>query len=223
MSNVVMSRSAPPGSPARPGATRIAAIVLVFWFTLVFLLGAQGAFVSPPGTLPVPIGIGVLAPLVAFFAALQMSRRFREFVLAADVRLMMAIQAWRFAGLGFVALYVHGVLPGIFAWPAGLGDVAIGLSAPWMLAMLMRQPGFAASGTFVAWNVLGILDLVVAVGVGTAVSSVASGIAGEITTAPMTYLPLVIIPAFLVPAFIMLHTAALMQARRLAEHDAIPP
>jgi hypothetical protein len=32
----------------------------------------------------------------------------------------------------------------------------------------------------------------------------------------MAQLPLVLIPAFLVPIFIMLHVAALIQARRLA-------
>jgi hypothetical protein len=32
-------------------------------------------------------------------------------------------------------------------------------------------PGFASSGTFVLWNVLGVLDLIVAVGTGAASSA----------------------------------------------------
>jgi hypothetical protein len=47
-------------------------------------------------------------------------------------------------------------------------------------------------------------------------SGIIPGLAGEITTAPMAQLPLVLIPAYLVPLFVMLHLAALAQARRLA-------
>src|SRR5204863_202344 len=72
---------------------------------------------------------------------------------------------------------------------------------------------------FVAWNLLGILDLVVAVSAGALSSALASGVAGEVTTAPMAQLPLVLIPAYLVPLFIMLHLAALFQARRQASTE----
>ncbi|SDC68384.1 hypothetical protein SAMN05444679_104303 [Variovorax sp. CF079] len=216
MSNPVLSQSAQPRSPALRGTKLVAAVVLAVWFTLVILLGASGAFVTPPGTPPLPILIGVTAPIIVFLAAFWMSRLFRELVLTADLRLMMAIQAWRFAGLGFLALYAHGVLPGSFAWPAGLGDIAIGVTAPWLLVALIHRPSFAASKTFVVWNALGVLDLVVALGTGALSSALAVGVAGEITTGPMALLPLVLIPAYFVPIFIMLHMAALFQARHLA-------
>jgi hypothetical protein len=180
---------------------------------LVFLLGADGAFVTPPGTPPFSILIGVTAPLIAFLAAFRLSHAFREFVLAVDPRLAAGVQAWRFAGLGFLALYAHGVLPGLFAWPAGLGDIAIGATAPWVILAVIRRPSFAASKTFTAWNLLGVLDLVVAVTLGTLASALALGVAGEVTTAPMARLPLVLIPAYLVPLFIMLHLSVLFQAR----------
>jgi hypothetical protein len=64
--------------------------------------------------------------------------------------------------------------------------------------------------------VLGILDLVVAVTIGTLNSAFTTGAPGEISTAPMGSLPLVLIPEFLVPFFLMLHAAALMQSRRVA-------
>jgi hypothetical protein len=70
--------------------------------------------------------------------------------------------ARRWAGLGFLSLYAHNVLPAVFALPAGLGDMAIGFTAPWMILALVRPPDFAASATFFRWNVLGIVDLVVA-------------------------------------------------------------
>ncbi|MBI5568582.1 MAG: hypothetical protein HY914_01420 [Desulfomonile tiedjei] len=169
-----------------------------------------------PGAVPLPILIGALTPIILFLLAFWVSRAFRELVMSLDLRLLAGIQAWRFAGLGFVALYAHGVLPGLFAWPAGLGDIAIGITAPWIALALIRKPSFAASKTFLVWNLLGILDLVVAVGTGAVGSGLALGVAGELTTRPMAMLPLVLIPAYFVPLFIMLHLAALFQARRLA-------
>jgi hypothetical protein len=214
MSNAVLPRSSRPSSPVVPAIKWVATGVLAVWFTVVILLGVYGAFVTPPGLPPLRILIGVMTPIIVFVGGVWTSRRFREFVLAGDLRLMMGIQAWRFAGLGFLALYTYGILPGMFALPAGVGDIAIGVTAPWILLALIRQPSFAASKTFVVWNVLGILDLVVAIGTGALSSGLAAGVAGEITTAPMAQLPLVLIPAFLVPIFLMLHMAALFQARR---------
>lgn len=193
--------------------------VLALWFVVVFLLGAAEVFVRPPGTPPIPILIGAVVPLVVFLAAYWGSASFHMFVLAIDLPLATAIQAWRAGGLGFLALYVHGVLPGAFAWPAGLGDIAIGVTAPWVMLALVRWPGFASSRIFVVWNLLGILDLVVAVSVGALSSAFASGVAGEATMGPMARLPLVLIPAYLVPLFVMLHLASLFEARRKASSE----
>ena len=190
-------------------------LVLSVWFVLVVALGASGAFVGRPGTPPIAIGIGVGAPLLIFFAWLRLSQSFRDFVLTLDLRLIAAMQAWRWAGMGFLALYAHNVLPAMFALPAGLGDMAVGFAAPWMVLALVRRPDFAASAAFIRWNVLGMLDLIVAISLGTLGTILSTGAPGEISTAPMATLPLLLIPAFLVPLFLMLHTAALMQSRRL--------
>jgi hypothetical protein len=214
MSSTVPPRSAQPLLKQGTGTTL--AVLLAAWFVLVILLGAKGEFISPTGTPPLPIAMGFAAPLILFFASLWLSRSFHEFVLTLDLRLMVGIQAWRFAGLGFLALYTHNVLPGSFAWPAGLGDIAIAVTAPWLLVTLIRRPNFAASPTFIVWNTLGIVDQCVSVGSGALSSVLATGAPGEITTTPMAQLPLVLIPAFLVPIFIMLHVASLMQARRVA-------
>jgi hypothetical protein len=196
------------------------ALVLTAWFLLVVSLGAAGAFVGRPGAPPLAMAAGVGAPLLVFFAWLRLSRSFREFVLALDLRLIAGIQAWRWAGLEFLSLYAYRLLPAVFALPAGLGDMAIGFAAPWMILGLVRQPSFAASPAFIRWNVLGILDLVVAVSIGALSAALSTGAPREISTAPMASLPLLVIPAFLVPIFLMLHTAALMQSRAMVRSRA---
>jgi len=207
---------------SHPNVTVIVAGALAMWFAIVFLLGANGSFAGPPGAPPLPILSGVAVPLLVFLAAFLAVRAFRDFVLSVDLRLVTAIQGWRAAGLGFLSLYTYGVLPGLFAWPAGLGDIAIGATAPWIMLALLRAPAFAAGRVFIAWNVLGILDLVVAVGTGALAAALASGAAGEITTAPMARLPLVLIPAFLVPLSTILHLTAVFQARGLSASEHHP-
>lgn len=192
------------------------AFVLAAWFAFVVIFAAAGAYVTPAGAPPLPIALGVTVPLALFFVGLGVWPAFREFVASIDVRLVLGINAGRFVGLGFLALSAYGLLPGSFALPAGLGDIAIAVAAPWLLLAVLRQPRFVAGKTFTIWNVLGILDLVVALGEGTLNAMFATGAVGEISMDPMARLPLAIIPVYLVPILIMLHVSALMQARRLA-------
>lgn len=200
--------------PDQPSSARLSVTgALAAWLLIVTALGAAGAFVGGAGRPPVALAAAVAAPLLLFFMWLRLSRAFRAFVLSLDLRVVAGMQAWRWAGMGFLFLYAYRVLPAVFALPAGLGDMAIGFTAPWMILALLRQPGFAASAAFVRWNLLGILDLAVALGIGTVTATLASGAPGEISTAPMASLPLLLIPGFLVPLFLMLHAAALLQSR----------
>jgi hypothetical protein len=198
-------------------------VALALWLGLVSFLGSQGAFVGSADSPPLAIFFGFAIPLAVFFAAYFGWSAFRAFVLSADLRLVTAMQAWRWAGLGFLSLYAHGVLPGLFAFPAGLGDMAIGVTAPWMVLRLIRQPSFAASRRYMIWNILGIVDFVVAVSMGTICSGFIHGLALNVTTSAMAQLPLVLIPAYMVPFFIMLHCTALFQARQLTRSGKSAP
>lgn len=199
---------------------------LALWLGLVSFLGSRGAFVGKPGSPPLPIFFGLAIPLGVFFAAYFGWREFRSFILGADLRLVTAIQAWRWGGLGFLSLYAHGVLPALFALPAGLGDMAIGVSAPWILLRLVRNPSFVASRRYMIWNILGIVDFVVAVSTGILSSGFFHGITtfnGNVTTGPMAQLPLILIPAYMVPLFTMLHLTALFQALQLGRSGKSAP
>jgi hypothetical protein len=215
MENTVVSRVDQSRVPAVSSTGAFVAAFFLAWLALIFVLGARGAFVAPTGAPPLALLVGLLAPLSLFLLGYWTVRPLREFILSADLRLIVGIQAWRWAGFGFLALYTYGVLPGVFAWPAGLGDMAIGVTAPLVLARLLHQPNFAASKSFVAWNLSGILDLTVAVSIGALVPLLAPNFYGNVSTAPMTQLPLVLVPTLLVPTFLMLHLTALFQARRL--------
>ena len=201
---------------SRTGASVLVSALLVVWLGLIVGLGATEAFVATTGTPPLRLLVVVLGPVIAFLIAYRMFAAVRAYALMIDLRFVTATQAWRFGGFAFLALYTYGVLPGYFAWPAGLGDMAIGAAAPWILLGLAREPGFAASRKFVSWNVLGILDLIVAVTVGAVVPLLFPNVISSIPTGAMTRLPLVLIPGFFVPGYIILHVIALAHARRAA-------
>jgi hypothetical protein len=117
------------------------------------------------------------------------------------------LQAWRIAGLAFLALYSYGLLPGLFALPAGLGDIAIGATAP-LVAMRLANPDHRKS--FILWQLLGIADLVTAVTMDTTARLIEPH---GIATSPMTVLPLSLIATFAVPLMFVLHILCIAQAR----------
>jgi len=197
----------------------LVSIAMAVWLGIVLVLGLRGAFLGSAGSPPLAIFFGVASPLLVYFLTYFASSRFKAFVLGADLRLLAAIQGWRWAGFGFLSLYAHGVLPALFALPAGLGDMAIGITAPWMVLGLIKNPSFVTSRRFMIWNIMGIVDLAVAVSIGAISSGFLPRITGNVTTSAMGTIPLVLIPAYLVPFFIMLHFSALAQGRRLAVRE----
>jgi hypothetical protein len=217
MANASASHIGLNSSPA-PRMRSLVAAVLAAWLALAFWFGERGIFATPPGTPPFRLLLAVLLPIALFLIAFWTWRACQDFVLAADLRLLTGTQAWRCAGFGFLGFYVQGLLPGYFAWPAALGDMAVALTAPWLVIALFRQSSFAASKIFIAWNIFGILDFVVAVGMGAMVPLLFPDLFRTVTpqmatTAPMTHLPLVLIPTFAVPMFTIFHLVALFQAR----------
>lgn len=194
----------------------VVAVLVAAWAAIAGLLAFDGALQVPPGAPPLPVLLAVALPLAGFGLLYSGWPAFRSWLLALDLRLLIMVQAWRVVGGSFLLLLTWGMLPGLFAWPAGLGDVAIGATAPLVALALVRRPDVAAGAGFVAWNLLGILDFVVAVGTGIFASGAVAGYAGAVTTAPMTGWPLGLVPGFLVPLFTMIHLAAILQSRQLA-------
>ena len=193
---------------------KLAVGIIAAWFVFALSASAAHVFKQSSAAPPIALGLSVLIPVVVFWIWFRTSVGFREFALSLDPRVLTIVQSWRIAGFVFVVLYVYGILPGIFANPAGWGDIAIGLTAPWV-AMKLAEPGHRKG--FIVWNALGILDLVIAVTTGTTSRLVhPHGLAGD----AMTVLPLSIVPTFLVPLFLIMHITVIAQARRWPEAEA---
>ena len=144
------------------------------------------------------------------------SERFKAFVLAQDLRLLTAFQLWRVIGFTFLTLYAFGVLPGLFAWPAGLGDVAVGVMAAFVLIRMVREPSFIKTRSYLGLHFAGLFDFLVAIVTASLSSGAFPGlINNSLTSRAMEIWPLNLFPSFLVPIFIILHLSALFQVMQL--------
>jgi hypothetical protein len=206
---VVTSRAS---AARRPGAGALT--VLGAWFALALLANVAGLFRTGPTDPPLALLASIVGPPAAFLAAYALSTAFRAYVLALDLRLLTALQAWRVAGGVFVVLHAEGLLPGLFAYPAGYGDLLVGSLAPFALMSLLRgDPDWRRRVLLL--NILGLVDFAGAVGTGLLASEGPLGLLqGSISTAPLGRLPLALIPSFFVPAWTIIHFAALLQLRR---------
>ena len=198
------------------GYKRFTGSLIALWFIFALTASATHVFKAATDAPPLPLGLGAILPILAFVVWFAASAGFRRFVLSLDLKLLTIAQTWRVGGFVFITLYSLRLLPGIFALPAGLGDMAIGLTAPFVAAKLIDS---SHRRGFIRWQLLGMLDLVVAVSLGTTAGLLQ---AQGVPTQLMTVLPLSLIPTFFVPLLFILHIISIAQARRWHEvpsHD----
>jgi hypothetical protein len=181
--------------------------LIVVWFLLALSASATHLFENSANRIGIAVAVAASAPLVVFSLWFAASEKFRLFAMSLNPRILTAVQAWRIIGFTFVVLEAHSVLPAIFALPAGYGDMAIGATA-FLVAWQLANPGHRNS--FIAWQLLGVADLVSAVALGTT-----AGLLDPhgVSMAAMTVLPLSLIPTFLVPLFLILHIICIAQAK----------
>jgi hypothetical protein len=179
------------------------------WFCAIFGLAAKEAFTSGPGEPPIAVAVGFLTPILLFLLGLRIAG-WRRLVLSISPVFLIALNGWRFIGLGFLMAYQEGLLPGGFAWPAGLGDIAMAATAPWVAARVAADDRFRFGSGFLIWNLFGIADFIDAVFLGTlynwpGFASLSAGL--------MQRLPFALIPCFFVPLVAIAHFILLAQRR----------
>ena len=192
----------------------IIAVPLVLWFVLVLELALAGFFVARPGGRVPGIPLAVVIPLVTGLLLITRSTRMAAVADVTPLSWLIGFQVFRALGSVFLFQWAAGRLPGVFAIPAGVGDVLVGLLAlPVAFYLASGRPGGRAAAY--AWNWLGILDLAVALTLGFLSSPTRFQLlALEAPNRLVGAYPLVMIPAFAVPLALILHGLSLWQLRR---------
>jgi len=181
------------------------AYIMLVWFLLVLGGSLLGTFAQYPSIFYLIIG----GPVILFTGGYHFSGAFRRVVssLFGNTFGITALQVYRVLGISMAIQTFRNALPAVFGLPAGFGDLFIGLTA--LLAALAWSSGTRSGKTvFVLWNVLGLLDLTIAVS-----TAMLAGIIhlGPATMAPMRLYPLSLVPAFGVPLAFILHFTGLAQ------------
>jgi hypothetical protein len=207
---VMLWRGAVTAGFGRGDATRVSSAFVIFWgawvLASVLLAHAEVYRFEPTRLVPwLPVGlIGSLAAVILLTRIPLVSR-----ILAQPDGLwrLTVPQIFRVVGVTFLVVMALGKLPAVFALPAGLGDIAIGVEAVFVARNLRRG---VVSRRAVWFNTLGLVDLVVALGIGFAAAPAAVRLLlVSPTTEAISLLPLALIPATVVPLASALHLLSL--------------
>ncbi len=185
------------------------AIPLVAWLSLIWISAVAGVFENGP-----LVPLAVILPPVIGLTVLMRSGRIATALDAASSGWLVGIQVYRVLGANFLVLWVYGAIPGVFALPAGIGDVLVGLLAL-PTAFYLASGAERGRALAVAWNFLGIADLLNAVTLGVLSSpGPLQQLALDRPNVLTASYPTVMTPAFAIPVSLILHGLSLWQLWR---------
>jgi|SRR5262245_8819329 len=182
--------------------------VLALWAVAATTLAYRGFF-EPRDleTATKAVGVNLVVVLSVLFVSLTMSASLRR-LLTRQAHLIR-LHLWRLVGFVFLLLMVEGQVPALWALPAGIGDIIVGVTAPWVARDVETLRGRRRA---VIWNLFGMADLIVAVGLGIMTSPGPTQVFHTVPTSElMAHFPLALVPTFLVPLAFVLHVASLWQ------------
>jgi hypothetical protein len=213
--SAVLYRGAVAVGLGRSTATAVTttAAVLGGWLVVSGLLAHAGVYRQDPGETVPWFLVAVAGTLIALLLATRIPLISRILADPGTPARLALPHTLRVVGVLFLIVMAQGHLPAAFALPAGLGDIAIGVAAPFVARRLARDTGRAGA---VRFNVLGILDLIVAGSLGFLLFRLV-----EVTpyTAPLFLLPLALIPTVAVPLAVALHVVSLRRLRTAAKTE----
>jgi hypothetical protein len=183
------------------------------WLAIIWSVAINGVFRPGGNTLPL-VPLAIFLPVIIGVPILLRSKRIGEVLDAMPTSWLIGLQVYRVLGGIFLVGWARGVIPSLFALPAGIGDVTTGLLAlPVAYALAARNSSATRAG--IAWNIFGLLDFTIAVGIGLVTSPGPFQLINpSISNTGLGLYPNVLIPAFAVPSSILLHVLSLRQLRR---------
>jgi len=197
--------------------TVAAAAMLGGWLLTSGLLARAGAYHQPSGQAAAWFGVAVAGTMLVLLAATRIPVMARILAVPDTPARLALPHTLRVVGVTFLLVMAQGHLPAVFALPAGLGDIATGLAAPFVAWRLAQGSGRARAVWF---NLFGILDLLVAFSIGfLAGLGPWQPLAVTPSTEPLSLLPLALVPTVAVPLSLALHLVSLRQLRAAAQPE----
>ena len=150
---------------------------------------------------------GYAVAFIVMALSLIFSRTLRS--LLTNQRHLIWMNVWRLEGIVFLLLMSDEQMPALWALPAGIGDIIVGVAAPWVASHVDTRNGRRLA---IIFNLFGLLDLVVAVSLGIMTSPGRLQVFHTTPTSQLvTDFPLALVPTFLVPLAFAVHIVSLIQ------------
>jgi hypothetical protein len=201
-------------TPGQRRATWLAIMVpFTLWAAAAWTAAINGVFRTGFSPLPL-LPAAIFLPVIVGAPPLLLSKRVGQVLDAMPTTWLVALQLYRALGVQWLAYWMRGLLPSIFALPAGTGDVLTGLFA---LPAAIAVAAGTAKGRRAAilWNIFGLVDFAVAIALGMITSPGRFQlIVPDVPSIGVDAFPNVLTPAFVVPSSILLHVLSLRQLRR---------
>jgi hypothetical protein len=193
------------------------ALVFTAWLGLAWWLAVAGVFQGQRSGVPA-LPIAIFLPVLIGLPVLLRSKRIGALLDAMPTPWLVGLQIYRVFGGIFLVAWGRGSISSAFALPAGTGDVLVGLLAL-PVAHLLYTGAAAARRTAIAWNVLGLVDFTIAIGMGILTTpGPLQLIVPDVANTQLGMFPMVMIPTFAVPSSILLHALSLRQLWRRRAH-----
>lgn len=203
-------------TPAQRRTTWLAVMIPdTLWFAVAWSAAINGVFRPGTSAASAPLlPLAIFLPVMIGMPLLLSSKRIGQVLDAMPAAWLVALQAYRVFGGWALAAWLHGAMPGVFALPAGTGDVLTGLFA--VPAAIAVATGTARGrGAAIAWNILGLADFAIAITLGLLTSPGRFQlIIPHVASIGAGAYPDVLTPAFVVPSSILLHALSLRQLMR---------
>jgi hypothetical protein len=201
-------------TPSQRRTTWLAIMVpLTLWAAIAWTAAINGVFRTGASALPL-LPSAILLPVIVGGPLLLLSKRVGRLLDAMPATWLVALQLYRVFGSQWLAYWLRALLPGLWALPAGTGDVLTGLFA--VPAAIALATGTAEGRkAAILWNIFGLADFAVAITLGLIISPGPFQLI--VLNGPNVGLdgyPNVLTPAFVVPSSILLHALSLRQLRR---------
>ena len=216
-------RSGLPAPTVRRVRTGIALFIGV-WLGAALVLAPAPASVlhRDPFRITLLVPLFALASFAGILIALRLSPALRQVFAAVSLPAIHGVQLYRVMGFTFLLLLALGQVPAHFALPAGWGDILVGLTAP-LIGLALARRAAGAVPLAIAWNVFGLMDLIVAAGMATGllVPYLAPELGSRVpAAAAMGVFPMILVPVFAVPIAMVLHVLALGRLFREVRLDS---
>jgi hypothetical protein len=183
------------------------------WFAVAWSAAIRGVFITGASQLPM-LPLAIFLPMVIGLPLLLLSKRVGQALDAMPLSWLVGLQLYRVFGAQWLVYWLLGALPGVFAVPAGTGDVLTGLFAL-PVAIAVAAGTSESRRTAMMWNIFGIADLVIAITMGMITTPGRFQlIVPDFPSIGAGLYPGVLIPAFVVPSSILLHALSLRQLAR---------